>query len=75
MVYEKITLIIKNKPDSYEEFDGTYSVEYLNCSYKLTNEHMVVLAEHKDNVIGEIIPIKAIKNFKLDGGNPKNGEG
>ena len=73
MVYQKLTVILRNNPDSYDEFDGgTYNVDYNNASYHLTNEHMVIMLHKDDGVIGEIIPIKSIKNFKANGSNPKD---
>lgn len=73
MIYQKITLILKNNPDSYDEFDGgTYSLDYDNASYQLSNEHMVIKKFEGDDVIGDIIPIKTIKNFKCNGSNTEN---
>jgi hypothetical protein len=73
MVYQKLTLILRNNPDSYDEFDGgTYNVDYNNASYYLTSDHMVITLHKEDSVVGEIIPIKSIKNFKANGSNPKD---
>lgn len=73
MVYSKLTLILRNNPESYDEFDGgTYSVDYKNASFHLSNEHMIVNVHEGNEVVGEIIPIKSIKNYKGHGSNPKD---
>jgi hypothetical protein len=61
-----LRLIIKNDPESDDDFGGTYSIEYENVTYRILSEHMVIEEFNGDGeIIGHIRKIKEIKTYKI----------
>ena len=44
-MYKNLTIIFKNNPDSEDDFDGTYSVDYERASFQVTNQHFILQSQ------------------------------
>ena len=69
-MYKNLTIIFKNNPDSEDDFDGTYSVDYERASFQVTNQHFILHLQKEDEggnpfVEGNIFNIKSIKSYKI----------
>jgi hypothetical protein len=69
-MYKELTIIFKNNPDNYDDFDGgTHSVTYEKAAFQLAGDYMVLHLQKEDDagngyVEGHILPINSIKSYK-----------
>lgn len=63
-----ISLIIKNNPNTEDEFSsGTYKLDFEKSYYTITNGYMIIESHNKDtkSVIGQTFELKSIKSYKI----------
>jgi hypothetical protein len=68
-MYKKLTIIFKNDPNSMDDFDGTYSVNYEKASFQVSGDNFILHLQKEEKngdsyVEGHIFPLKMIKNYK-----------